>query len=65
MENEKEDDDHVYEDADNPVSALIIIAGLQHLSEIRKVLSSVENAGKMFGYLNEIENFLAERHCFQ
>jgi hypothetical protein len=36
---------------------------LQHLTEIRKVLSSVENYEEMLSFLNKIENVLAEMHC--
>lgn len=61
--NKKEDDDQEEEDdPHNSVSTTTITAGLQHLLEIRKVLSSVENSEEMFSYVNKIENFLAEMH---
>ncbi|KAL4113580.1 hypothetical protein QTP88_017187 [Uroleucon formosanum] len=62
VENEKEDDDQEEKDQDFPVSTPTITAGLQHLSEIRKVLSSVENSEEMLGCLNKIENSLADTH---
>uniref|UniRef100_A0A2S2QJV8 Uncharacterized protein n=1 Tax=Sipha flava TaxID=143950 RepID=A0A2S2QJV8_9HEMI len=46
-----------------PVSTPTITVGLQHLTEIRKVLSSVKNSEEMLGCLNKIENFLAQTHC--
>lgn len=58
MENDEEE-----EDPDNPVLTPTITASSQHLSEIQKVLSSIENAKEMLCYVNKIENFLAERHC--
>jgi len=61
VDNEKEDDDQEEEDQDFPTPT--ITTGLQHLSEIRKVLSCVENSDEMLGCLNKIENFLAETHC--
>jgi hypothetical protein len=36
---------------------------LQHLTEIRKVISPVGNSEEMLGCLNKIENFLAKTHC--
>ncbi|XP_060860796.1 tigger transposable element-derived protein 4-like [Metopolophium dirhodum] len=62
VDNEKEDDDQEEEDQDFPVSTPTITTGLQHLSEIRKVLFCVENSEEMLGCLNKIENFLAETH---
>jgi hypothetical protein len=50
----------IMNNSDNSVSTPIITADLQHLTEIQKVLSSVENAEEMLGYVNKIENFLAE-----
>ncbi|KAE9522579.1 hypothetical protein AGLY_017001 [Aphis glycines] len=44
VDNEKEDDDQEEEDQDFPVSTPTINTGLQQLSEIRKVLSCVENS---------------------
>jgi hypothetical protein len=63
VENEKEDNDQEEEDQDFPLSTPLITTSLQHLSEIRKVLSSVENSEEMLGCLNKIEKFLSETHC--
>lgn len=40
------------ENEDDSVSTPTIIADLQHLSEIRKVFSSVEYAAEMLGHVN-------------
>lgn len=58
VENKKEE-----ENQDDPVSIPTIIANMQHLSEIRKLLSSVANSEEMLGCLNKIEISLAETHC--
>jgi len=47
VKNEKENDDQ--EEEDNTVYTPTVTAGVQHVSEIRKVLSSVENAEEMLG----------------
>lgn len=50
------------EEKDDPVSAPTITAGLQHLSEIQKVLFSVEHAEEMLGHVTNKKNFLVESY---
>lgn len=51
LENEEEEGD-----PDSPMYT--ITAGLQHLSKIQKILSSLGDADVMLGYLNKIQYFL-------
>lgn len=51
------------QEEDDPASIPTITAGLQHLWEIWKVLSSVEHAEEMLDYVNKTENFLVETRC--
>ena len=39
-----------------------VTAGLQHLNELRKVLTSLEHVDEMLSYANKINNFLAAMH---
>ena len=39
-----------------------VTAGLQHLSELRKMLTSLEHADEILSYANKIDNFLVAIH---
>lgn len=60
VENEKEDSDQ--DEEDEPAPTPTVTAGILHLRELRKVLSSLEHAEEMLCYVNKIDNFLAATH---
>ena len=61
-EDSKQDEENGQVEDDEPRQTTALTACLQHLNELRKVLTSLDHADEMLSYANKIDNFLAAIH---
>ena len=61
VENAKKEDDE-QEEEDDPVRTLIVTAGLQYVSELRNVLSTLVHSDEMLNKANKTDNFFSSMH---